>query len=49
MIISKTTQLRWLYWPKLDSDLQDTRYQNGKPAMKLTWDEDGYLIEKETF
>ena len=49
MIISKTTQLRWLYWPKLDSDLQDTRYQNGKPAMKLTWDKDGNTIRKETF
>ena len=41
--------LRWLYWPKLDSDLQDTRYQNGKPAMKLTWDKDGNTIRKETF
>ncbi|MGB0155484.1 MAG: hypothetical protein ACPGFB_15770 [Verrucomicrobiales bacterium] len=41
--------LRWLYWPKLDSDLQDTRYQNGKQSLKLIWDKDGNLIRKETF
>ena len=41
--------LRWLYWYKLDSDLQDTRYQNGKQSLKLIWDKDGNLIRKETF
>ena len=42
-------KLRWLYWPKQDSDLQDTRYQNGKESLKLIWDKDGNLIRKETF
>ena len=32
-----------------DQDLLETRYKNGKPAMKLTWGKDGNLIEKETF
>ena len=32
-----------------DQDLLETRYKNGKPAMKLTWGIDGNLIEKETF
>jgi hypothetical protein len=27
----------------------ETRYQNGKPVLKSTWDEDGNLIEKETY
>ena len=31
------------------SKRQETRYQNGKPVLKSTWDEDGNLIEKETF
>ncbi len=39
--------LRWLYKP--DSDLQDTRYQNGKQSLRLIWDKDGNLIRKETF
>ena len=32
-----------------DQDLLEARYKKGKPAMKLTWDKDGNLIEKETF
>ena len=27
----------------------DTTFKDGKPVLKSTWDEDGYLIEKETF
>ena len=42
-------KLRWLYWPKLDSDLQDTRYQNGKESLRLIWYKDGNIIRKETF
>ena len=42
-------KLRWLYWPKLDSDLQDTRYQNGKESLRLIWDKEGNIIRKETF
>ena len=41
--------LRWLYWPKLDSDLKDTRYQNGKESLRLIWDKDGNIIRKETY
>ena len=32
-----------------DQDLLETRYKNGKPALKLTWGKDGNLVEKETF
>jgi antitoxin component YwqK of YwqJK toxin-antitoxin module len=27
----------------------DTTFKDGKPVLKSTWDEEGYLIEKETF
>ncbi|MGB2429779.1 MAG: toxin-antitoxin system YwqK family antitoxin, partial [Akkermansiaceae bacterium] len=27
----------------------DTTFKDGKPVLKSTWDEDGNLIEKETF
>ena len=27
----------------------ETSFKDGKPVLKSTWDEDGYLIEKETF
>ncbi len=42
-------RLRSLYRSRPDSDLTETRFQNGKELLRLKWDKDGNLIEKETY
>lgn len=41
------TNYQQYYWT--GSKWKESRFENGQPALTLTWDEDGNLIEKETF
>jgi len=42
-------QTNYQQYYRTGSKWKETRFENGKPALTLTWDEDGNLIEKETF
>ena len=42
-------QTNYQQYYRTGSKWKESRFENGKPALTLTWDEDGNLIEKETF
>ena len=42
-------QTNYQQYYRTGSKWKESRFENGQPALTLTWDEDGNLIEKETF